>query len=111
MLINRCALVPQVIRTNDCGVTPGVAATQPSLVQHANIADAVLGGEIVRRGQPMAAGADDHDIVSIARFRGTPLFRPRTTKGTAQQGPGREMHRTNHATIVSAWTARRKLAM
>src|SRR5690606_17766471 len=39
------------------------AAAQPALVDHRDIGDAVLLGEVIGRAEAVTAGADDHHVV------------------------------------------------
>ena len=57
----------EVIRADDGGVTPGIAAADISLFQHRHVADAVVAGQIVRGRQSMTARADDDHV--ITRFQ------------------------------------------
>jgi transcriptional regulator GlxA family with amidase domain len=57
------ALVIEIVRADDGGVAPGVAAAEPALVDHRDVGDPVLLGEIVGGAEPVAAGADDDDVV------------------------------------------------
>ena len=50
------ALVVEVVRADDRGVAPGVAAAEPALVDHRDVGDPVLLREIVGRPEPVAAG-------------------------------------------------------
>ncbi|MNN23296.1 hypothetical protein D3C81_1366890 [compost metagenome] len=68
VLVQVRRLVPQVVGTHDGGVTGGVAAAQVALLDHGNVGDAVLFGQVVGRGQAMAATADDNHVVDL--FRG-----------------------------------------
>src|SRR5262249_37195464 len=45
---------------------------QPAALEHGDVRDAVLGGEVVGRGQPVAAGAHDDHVVGRLRLRGAP---------------------------------------
>jgi hypothetical protein len=73
VLVDRRALVPQVVRTDDRGVPRHVAAGQPALLEHADVGDPVVLREVVGRGQTVPAAADDHDVVSTFRLGGTPV--------------------------------------
>jgi hypothetical protein len=41
-------------------------------LQHGDVGDAVILGQVVRGGQPVPVAADDDDIVSLLRFRCAP---------------------------------------
>ena len=59
----------QVVGADDRGVARGVAARQPALVEHADVFDAVLGGEVVGDGETVPAGADDDHVVGGLELR------------------------------------------
>src|SRR5690606_24035492 len=75
MLVDRGALVEQVIRADDSGVAGHVAAGQPAPLQHRDIADPVVAGEVVRGGQAVPPGTDDDHLVVALRFRVAPELR------------------------------------
>ncbi len=58
------ALGSQVVRADDRGVAAGVAAADVALVDHGDVADAVVAGQIISGGQAVPATADDHYIVA-----------------------------------------------
>ena len=76
VLIERGRFLPEVIGADDCGVPPRVAAAEPALLQHRDIAEAVFLGKIVGGREPMAACADDDRIIGRLRLRSAPLLRP-----------------------------------
>ena len=76
MLVERGALVPQVVGADHRGVAPGVAAAEPALLQHRDIADPVARGEVVGGGEPVPAGADDDHLVGRLRRGAAPLLGP-----------------------------------
>jgi hypothetical protein len=53
----------QVVGANDGGVAADVARTQPALLQHGHIGEAMLLGEVIGGGQAMPAAAHDDDVV------------------------------------------------
>jgi hypothetical protein len=53
----------QIVRADDGGVPPGIAGADVALLQHRHVGDAVLAREVIRGREPVAAAADDHDIV------------------------------------------------
>ena len=63
VVINAGRLVIKIVRANNGGVAPGVAAAKPPLFQDRHIGDAVLLGQIIGRRQPMPARTDDDHIV------------------------------------------------
>src|SRR2546430_16734979 len=72
VFVDRGALIPQVVRSNDRGVAGHVAARQPASLEHRNIGNAVVLRKVVGGGQAMAAGADDDDLVRAPRLRVAP---------------------------------------
>ena len=63
VFIETCRFVPQVVGTNDGGVARGVATAQPAFLDDGDVLYAELLRQVVRRGQTMAATADDDHIV------------------------------------------------
>ena len=90
MLVDRRALVPQIVRADDRRVAPGIAAAEPALLEHRDIGDAVLLGEVVGGRQPVAAAADDDDVIGRLRLGRTPLLRPVLVAGQRVAGKGEE---------------------
>ena len=54
----------QVVGTDDSRVARRVAAAEPALVEHRDVGDAVILGEIVGGGEPVPAGADYRHVVA-----------------------------------------------
>ena len=69
VIVERGALLEEVVGADDGGVAAGVAAADPAFFEHRDLAQAVLGGQIVRRSQPVAAAADDERVVGALRLR------------------------------------------
>ena len=53
----------QVIGPDYGGVPAGTAPAHVALVEHCHLANPVIGGEIVGRGETVDSGADDDDVV------------------------------------------------
>src|SRR5215467_10715224 len=70
------ALVPQIVGANHGGVPPGIAAAQPSLLDHRDIGNAMLLGEVIGRRQAMPAAADDDDVIGRPRLGAAPGLGP-----------------------------------
>ena len=68
MLVDRGALVPQVVGPDQGRVAGHVAAGQPPLLQHRDIGDAVVLGQVVRGGQAVTAAADDDNVIRALGF-------------------------------------------
>src|SRR6184192_1824213 len=76
MLIDRGALIPEVVGANDGGVASHVAPRQPAPLQHRNISDAMVFGQVVGGRQAVATRPHDDDVVRALRFRIAPqVFR------------------------------------
>ena len=65
-LVERDAFGRQIVRAHDRRVARGVAAGEIALLEHGDLADAVMLGEVVGRRQTVAAAADDDDVVGVA---------------------------------------------
>ena len=65
----------------------GVAAADPALLEHGDIADAVFLGEIVGGGEPVAAAADDDRRIGALRLRAAPGLRPALVMADARCAP------------------------
>ena len=74
MVVEPGALVVEVVRADDGGVAACVAAAEPALLDHRDVGDAVFLGEIVGGAEPVAAGADDDDVVFGLRLGVRPLL-------------------------------------
>ena len=81
VVVERGALIEQVVRADDRGVAAGVAAADPAFFEHRDVGEAVLGGQIVGRSQPVAAAADDDGVVGALGLRTAPLRLPAALAG------------------------------
>ena len=81
----RRALVPQVVGPDQGGVAGHVAAGEPAPLQHRDVGDAVVLGQVVRGRQAVAAAADDDHVVGPLRLR----VAPEEVGVLGQVGPGR----------------------
>jgi len=86
MLVEVRALVPEIVRAHDGGVATGVAAADPALLEHGDVADAMLLGEVVGGGETVAAAADDDHVVFRAGLRAAPGRRPVAMMGQGVAG-------------------------
>src|SRR5277367_6842036 len=86
----------QVVRPHDRGVAAGIAAAQPSLLEHGDVGDAVIPGEIVGRRQTMAATTDDDDVIGRLGVGTSPGLRPvrMLRHRIAGEGSDRILHST-----------------
>ena len=76
MIVERRAFVEQIVRADDGGVAAGVAAADPAFLEHRDVRQAVLLGQIVGGAQAMAAAADDDGIVARLGLGLAPLRLP-----------------------------------
>ena len=65
-----------VVGAHDGGVAAHIAAAKVSLFQNRHVGDAVLRRQIMRRGQPVTAAADNDDVIFGLRIRIAPVRRP-----------------------------------
>src|SRR5262249_9157480 len=63
VLVDRGALVPEVVGADDRGVPCDVPAGEPTALEHGHLGDPVLLREVVRGREAVAAAADDQDVV------------------------------------------------
>jgi hypothetical protein len=66
----------QVVGADNGGVAADIAGAEPALLENGDIADVVLAGEVVGGGEPVAAAADNDDVVIGLRSRLAPGRRP-----------------------------------
>jgi hypothetical protein len=93
VVVERDALVEEVVRADDRRVAAGVPAADPALLDDRDIRDAVLGREVVRRAEAVAAAADDDRVVGGLRLGLAPLLAPALVPAEAapqqaEPGPG-----------------------
>ncbi len=67
VLVDRGALVVQVVGADDRRVAAGIAAADPALLDDGDVCEPMLLGEIVGGRQPMPAAADDDGVVARLR--------------------------------------------
>jgi hypothetical protein len=72
-----------VVGADNGGVPAHVAAAKVALLQHRDIGKAMFFREIMRRGQPVTAAADDDDVIGVARCRVAPGRAPALVPGQA----------------------------
>src|SRR6185295_2118404 len=73
-----------------------------ALLDHRDVADAMVGGEIVGRRQPVSAAADDHDVVALAWRGGAPGPRPvlMARERVTREREGRVLHGNDGARYI-----------
>ena len=69
VIVDRGALVEEVVGADDRGVAAGIAAADPALLDHGDIGHAVQLGEVVGRREAVPAAADDDGVVARLRLR------------------------------------------
>ena len=91
MLVELPVARHHVVRAHDRRVAPGIAAAQPALLQHRDVAHAVILCQVVCRGQAMQAGTHDHHVVGLSwlRIPPLPIPIPLTAKAVPEYGPCR----------------------
>ncbi len=72
VLVDRRALVPEVVGADDGGVPGHVAAGEPALFQDGDVGHPVVLGQVVRRRQSMSAAAHNHGVVGVLGVRVAP---------------------------------------
>jgi hypothetical protein len=80
-VVERRAFGIEIVRADRRGVAAGIAAAQPAALDHRDIAQAMGPGEIVGRGKPLPAAADDHHIVARLGLRAAPGGAPALLAG------------------------------
>ena len=63
LLVEQCCFGPEIVGANDRGVASGIAAADPAFLQHRDIREPMLFGQVVGGRQSMPAATDDDDIV------------------------------------------------
>src|SRR6266481_6662284 len=99
MVVECGALIEQVVGADDGGVAAGVAAADPALLEHRDVGEAVLAGEVVGRSQPVTPAADDERVIGGLGLGTAPLRRPAALAGQApyqQRQAGEGLHRRAH---------------
>src|ERR1019366_10346561 len=87
-LVEMRVRVEVIVGADDRRVAPGVAATQPALLEHGDVVHPVFLGQVVGRGQAMPAAADDDGVVALLRRRTAPRQRPVLVVGERVAGEG-----------------------
>src|SRR5687768_4272930 len=72
MIVEGCTGGIEIIRATHLRVATRVATADPALLEHGDISNAVLPGEIVSSREPMPTAADDHHLVAGLRRWRTP---------------------------------------
>jgi len=64
LIVEPDAFRREIVRADDRGVAAGIASADIAFLEHRDVADPVIAGEIIRRREAVAAGADDDHVVS-----------------------------------------------
>ena len=59
MVVERGALVEQVVGADDGGVAAGVAAADPAFLEHGDVGEPMLLGQVIGGAESMTAAADN----------------------------------------------------
>ena len=81
--VERDAFGIEIVGADDGRVPPGVAAADPPFLQHGDAREAVRLGEIVGRGEAVAAAADDDGVIGFLWLRRAPGRLPAGVAGEA----------------------------
>ena len=76
MVVKTRALIKQIVGPDDGGVAARIAAAQPALFQHGNIAHAMLLGQIVGGAEAVTPTANNDRIIGRFGLRRAPLGLP-----------------------------------
>src|SRR3977135_1533908 len=96
MVVERGALVEQVVGADDGGVAAGVAAADPAFFEHCDVGEAVLARAVVGASHPVPPAADDEGVIGGLGLGTAPLRRPAALAGQApyqQRQAGEGLHR------------------
>ena len=109
VVVERGALVEEVVGADDRRVAAGVAAADPALLEHRDVREPVLGGEVIRRAEAMPAAADDDRVVGGLRLRAPPLLAAsrggrRRLCHSSESGPGLPLHRARPQALRSLFS-------
>ena len=90
LFVDRGRGVLQVVRTDDGGVPPGVAAAEPALLDHRDIGDAVVLAEVVGGGEAVSPCPHDDRVVGGLGFRRGPGAFPTHVVAECFAGDGKD---------------------
>ena len=95
LLVEPGVAVDHVVRSNDRRITASIAATDVVFLEHGDVADAVVLGEVIGGGKTVPAAAHDYDIVRGLGVGIPPRARPTLVpaKGIPEQAERRVAHR------------------
>ena len=76
VLVEGGRFLPQIVGAHDRRVAAGVAAPEPALLEHGDLRQPVLLGQVIGGREPMPARPDDDRVISSFRLGTAPLLRP-----------------------------------
>ena len=76
VFIKRAITWQHIVRPNDRGVAPGITASQPALLYHGNVRDAVVACKIISGCEPVQTGTDNDHVILSFRLRISPSAIP-----------------------------------
>src|SRR6185312_5171236 len=76
MIVEGGARRVKVVRADDLSVAAGITATDPSALQHRDLAHSMLARQVVRGRQSVATPAYDHDVIGFPEDRLAPCRLP-----------------------------------
>ena len=74
-LVEAHAIFGEIVRPDDGRITPCATGADVTLFQNRNIRDAVLRGQVIRRGKAVSAATNDDDIIRVRQALG-PMEHP-----------------------------------
>ena len=91
--VERGALGRAVVRADDRRVAAGGARADVRLLEHGDVRDAVVLGEVVGGREPVRAAADDHDVVALLQLAARPPHPARRGRCPSPRQPLRHVER------------------
>src|SRR5262252_1941717 len=87
MVVERGTFRKEIVGADDGGVAASVAAADPALLEHGDVGEPVLAGEVVGGAESVTAAADDECVVRRFGLGVTPLRLPATL---ARESPAQQ---------------------
>ena len=94
LLVERDVARFLVVRPHDRGVAPDIAAAEPALLDHRDVGQPMVLGQVIGGGEPVPAATDDHGVVGPFRLWLAPHGCPAglALEGLREDGQNRIMH-------------------
>src|SRR5437016_4270272 len=106
MLVEKRGFIPQIIGTDDGRIAGSITAAKIALLDDGDVADAMVLGQIVRRGEAVPACPDDDDVVGLFGVSAPPRRIPTfvVLEALREKRPGRIIfpHQNSPATSRDA---------